>query len=796
MNIVPNTTSNAVVDVDKEQSLRQTLLDTPSKEALGYDDFSIAEEYVAGQKVYHKNKLWKFVENKEAGAWDESKVELTSVNEYLDAGMTDINRDMGKYQQLPDVTLTLVESGKRIDKDGNFVADSAWNVGRLGQVSKGNIYELLMGGSDKMVLGTALFVSHTIERIGGQDKDVYKPIYSAVTADLPISTYAVLLAGEDYSDVLVSYRNDVSGANVLKVARWGIFASIATQLANLRGEVDLKAYSNSFQADMGVGYALQLIGDGEATAEEFTERVAGGTHQIDDALAEYVTVKGNSVVWNQLLGYFRVVSGSASVDDSTIVINGNAVIDETVSIKSVQGHKYLVIIDYNSTIDGLIEIKDYVTRGYLSTRTLPSSGRVLTYINECLADKTDTINIQCSNYVSGSATIHIVAFDLTQWYNGNVPEGLTAEQFIALNPDVLTMPYTEPHIVNMTAEGVKTTGRNLWDEEWEVGGIDGYGQVISNNQIHSKNFIPCRPNARYYVVSPLPVRAISYDANFNMVDYRTHANAGNRMFDNLTPSNAAYMKICTFSAEYGNTYKNDIAIFNYVQGMSTDYEPHITSERKWTETINKCFPDGMAKAGNVYDEFGATKAVQRIRVVDLGSLEWYSASNTFFVYNVSLMANNASIICSKYNSEKGGGEAGMRGDKVIRSRTDYPHLYVNDSSIESNPTGTPITSPAFKTAMQGVKLYYELAEPIVTTYDELNLTSRVWRNGMESIIVPEGKESSPISADVIYQINAFKTIKANKQGIEDLNAKPAISLTADEVAKLRALIANTQNLEE
>ena len=32
MNIVPNTTSNAVVDVDKEQSLRQTLLDTPSKE--------------------------------------------------------------------------------------------------------------------------------------------------------------------------------------------------------------------------------------------------------------------------------------------------------------------------------------------------------------------------------------------------------------------------------------------------------------------------------------------------------------------------------------------------------------------------------------------------------------------------------------------------------------------------------------------------------------------------------------------------------------------------------------------
>lgn len=596
--------------------------------------------------------------------------------------MADVNRDMGKYQQLPDVTLTLVESGKRIDKDGKFVADAAWNVGRLGAVNKGNIYEMLMGGSDKMVLGTALFVSHTIERIGGQDKDVYKPIFSAVNVDLPISTYAVLLAGEDHSDVLVSYRTDVAGANVLKVARWGIFASIATQLANLRGDVDLKSFSDGYYDNMGVGFAKNLIGDGEATHEEFTERVAGGSHQIDDSLAEYVTIKGNSVVKNQIAKEVINVGEVYSFSNVTKKINIRSIPTSFNStaytiFDLIAGHSYFIKVTSNTD---KIRLGNYYDAGLIINA---NNGIIYSYSRNWNIILGYRAEIEIGEY-----DLSIVVVDLTQWYNGNVPEGLTAEDFIKMNPDVLTMGYTEPHIVNMTAEGVKTT-------------------------------------------SP---------------------------------------------------------------------DESLTSERKWTETMNRCFPEGMAKAGNVYDEMGATKAVKRIGKVEFdGTENWIidynieSNYSRFWILGIDTLevARTASMLAIGYKNYIG--EFTAR-DKVVYNLTKaicfHDLNYTTENAWKSHLAD-------LKAAGNPLTVYFELAEPIVTTYDELNLTSRVWRNGMEEIIVPEGKESSPISADVIYQINAFKTIKANKQGIEDLNAKPAIGLTADEVAKIRALInPSTQNLEE
>lgn len=701
--------------------------------------------------------------------------------------MADVNRDMGKYQQLPDVALTLVESGKRIDKDGSFVADSSFNIGRLGAVSKGNIYELLMGGSDKMVLGTALFVSHTIERIGGQDKDVYKPIYSAVTADLPISTYAVLLAGEDYSDVLVSYRNDVSGANVLKVARWGIFASIATQLANLRGDVDLKSFSDGYYDNMGVGFAKNLIGDGEATAEEFTERVAGGTHQIDDSLAEYVTIKGNSVVKNQHLNNYNITTDGVTFSyvDGILSITGEMVLDKSYRIGTLttlpKGHLALVISPYLRFIDGYTGV----------------AGPIFTV--------SDTISMFLRRVTDNQVDKEPFGIiDLTQWYNGNVPEGLTAEQFIAMNPDVLTMPYTEPHVVNMTAEGVKTTGRNMWDEEWEHGYLSNGWIKLSNRESNTfgpKHPIPVKPNTQYSLTIPRGSVVVEFfdDNNAYILESRVQSITNARVF--TSPSNAAYMR---FNTSWGGHYNNDICINVSDPSFNGQYEPHVTSERKWTDTMKKCFPEGMVKAGTAYDEMTSTKAVKRFGVVDLGSLNWVYEDLTAWgitkkvfacVYNAIPDLKDSTTrnaVCAKYEAEGGWTVWNNNLDKKIACNT---RLIWGKDIVVADSSYTSLSD--FKAAMQGVLLYYELAEPIVTTYDELNLTSRVWRNGMEEIIVPEGNESSPISADVIYQINAFKTIKANKQGIEELNAKPAISLTADEVAKLRALInTNTQNLED
>lgn len=726
--------------------------------------------------------------------------------------VADINRDMGKYQQLPDVTLALVESGKRIDKDGKFVADSNWNVGRLGAVSKGNIYELLMGGSDKMVLGTALFVSHTVERIGGADTDVYTPIFSAVNVDLPISTYAVLLAGEDYADVLVSYRADVAGANTMRVSRWGIFASVATQLANLKKQVDLKSFADGYYDNMGVGYAKNLIGDGETTTEQFTERVAGGSHQIDDSIAEYSLIKGNSVIWNQLnkkqITETNKGITQVSTDDGITTINGTAetdvilynIIDKGAVMKNLpNGHKglfvYLVI---SGTFNGV----GFWSYGNSSRKSFSSNTEFIhnsdTPYEYLLQDikQGDTFD---------NLKFRFQVFDLTQMFGaGNEP---TIEQFRQWFPNDY-YPYNEGTIVNMTAEGVKTTGRNLWKKGdsivYKAYIAQSYGNWETSDDSRSIA-IPCEPNTKYYIkpfeftstilrAATISTDIPAADRGWGPIPLVDKVYSPTNLEIEITTSSSARFLI----VQFGSSYESMLDKLYIGISRASVLEPHVTSERKWSETMAKCFPDGMAKIGNVYDEMGATKAVQRIGVVDLGAMNW------------------SKVVDSK-------GQARFSGEDIVGSvqiqapkqmpnivNSKYPVITQNDSYIGAVEQGIAIFSSkpyvtdvsytdaaSFKAAMQGKYLYYELAEPIVTTYDELNLTSRVWRNGMESIIVPEGKESSPINADVIYQINAFKAIKQNKANIEELNAKPAIGLTAEEVAKIRELIKpSSQSLEE
>lgn len=186
-----------------------------------------------------------------------------------------INRDFGRYVQRPDVTLTPVFTGKRFNSEGELVTDSNWNVGRFGAVERGLLYELYMGSEDKMVLGTALFVSHTVERVGSRDKDVYTPVFSAAGVSLPVSSYTVLWASEDYEDLLVSYRNDVDGASVMKVAEWGIFKSVATQFANLNARVDLKSFADGYYQGMRVGIADALANITGATID-YDERLTAG----------------------------------------------------------------------------------------------------------------------------------------------------------------------------------------------------------------------------------------------------------------------------------------------------------------------------------------------------------------------------------------------------------------------------------------------------------------------------------------------------------------------------------------
>ena len=138
--IAPNTSSQAVLDVAKNQALSATLVDTPDKDALGYPAFLTTEAYSTGDKVYYNNKLWVFTTDHAAGAWNAEHV--------TDFDMKDIDDDKadkvedahnGNLAGL-DANGNLTDSGIAADnvaqKDGYYAGMAVGLADNL----RGNVY--------------------------------------------------------------------------------------------------------------------------------------------------------------------------------------------------------------------------------------------------------------------------------------------------------------------------------------------------------------------------------------------------------------------------------------------------------------------------------------------------------------------------------------------------------------------------------------------------------------------------------------------------------------------------------
>jgi len=99
---------------------------------------------------------------------------------------------------------------------------------------------------------------------------------------------------------------------------------------------------------------------------------------------------------------------------------------------------------------------------------------------------------------------------------------------------------------------------NKWDEEWEVGSIDGTtGQNSdSTTLIRSKNYIPVVPGQTYYIgnQSKIVINVHKYGSDKSYL--------GNYNYTNSTmtiPSNVYYLRL-RFGSAYGNSYKEDTCV--------------------------------------------------------------------------------------------------------------------------------------------------------------------------------------------------------------------------------------------
>lgn len=175
-------------------------------------------------------------------------------------------------------------------------------------------------------------------------------------------------------------------------------------------------------------------------------------------------------------------------------------------------------------------------------------------------------------------------------------------------------------LINNAAEGIKTVGRNQWDEVTEIGGIytsNGANNNSVTDRIRAKNYCTCFGGKTYYYRNPTAVGMpiFWYDQYKSLISYTSVAAGGGTV---TAPSNAAFFRI-SFQASYGTTYNNDICINLSDTAFNGQYEPYKESEVslglnsfRVTDGTNTITVNGLKSAGSVYDEIKDGKYIERV----------------------------------------------------------------------------------------------------------------------------------------------------------------------------------------
>ena len=289
------------------------------------------------------------------------------------------------------------------------------------------------------------------------------------------------------------------------------------------------------------------------------------------------------------------------------------------------------------------------------------------------------------------------------------------------------------------------TGINVWDEEWEVGGIsatDGSNADNFTQRIRSKGYISVVPETQYRFIigsnSSTPSRTVFwYDVN------KTYISGGwTTPTNNIisVPSNARYMRFTT-NDNYGGTYNNDISI-NY---PSTDTEYHAYQGTTYTTAL------GRTVYGGTLDVMSGVLTVDRA-ITDLGERTWYANSGGFYS-TINNGAQDAKYsICEQYafvptaNAATASAIASNLENGEYAWYSSQSRIFIKDSAYSDATT--------FKTAMSGVHCVYPLATPQTYQLTAQQITlltgdNNIWSDG--AVTLEYGQNPSVLFNPTLFE---------------------------------------------
>ena len=548
-------------------------------------------------------------------------------------------------------------------------------------------------------------------------------------------------------------------------------------LFNKNGEYDGLTAGNAKQLQTNVGVDDQV---------PYNFRTSGGSADIGDRETDKLV--GGTVAWNQLGRFLNrratppcwgcINEQVVSEDAHQMTITGAH--NYSYWFMDIGPHKlfthfYITALDNSATYNFQLNLAGniYTPLGnnplIVNTRTEVS--HIGIYKGTSGGSSYDSIYIypdSTSGTNLGKIKIEdFMIFDLTQMFGSTIADyiyGLETAHagdgvawFKSLFPKAY-YPYNAGELMHVKTSAHKMREFNAWDEEWEAGGINtanGENQSYSGS-IRSKNYIPILPNETYYMKTPANLFPFFYDENKNYIGFagngwknlaKVPANLTNSLSGGGSFANARYMR---FRCDCGSTYANDINLnLSWDGERDGEYEPYeehvypldsdlVLRGIPKLDSNNKLYYDG-----DTYEDDGTV--TRKYGIVDLGTLDWTKqTSSAWNCFSASLQTkkNGAyNMTCAKYAV---GVLYNNDVEKVVSGNANNQNVYIRDSVYED--------AAAFKTAMSGVYLVYELATPTTEEADPFINPQIVDDFGTEEY-VDERTVPIPVGHETFYAAN-------------------------------------------
>lgn len=544
--------------------------------------------------------------------------------------------------------------------------------------------------------------------------------------------------------------------------------------------------ADDYYPQLSVGVADNLAGVDEVDSNFSFRRSGGGA--IADGVARVQSIKGNSIVWNQLVG-IEGQDNSKSANGVTITDNRDGTYSVVTTSQGASANTFIqvgsgkaTIANHRYVLYGGAQGGAYSTYQLYATNGFPSQLDDFGNGTFGTAQGGDTylvLMVWKGCVINTPIRFEPKFTDLTKMFGeGNEPTTI-AEFYSRIPMGVDLNAYNEGEVIDMKVQGIKSVGRNAWDGVLADGYINiANGQIVSATSYRrSANPIKVMPSSSYYIKAT-SARILFYDKDDAFIGYQTMSGGAPGVF--TTPSNASFVRFFVDKAYV----TNDICINLSDTEFNGQYEPYIEATEDFS-IVAKYFPNGMRSAGSAHDELRYNKqtnrfnAMQRIKVVWLKDLDWgYASAQGYFysignIYAIEGSTMQCRLLCNAYDASSWSkfvlNYAGAKQNMIA--------VYTNAVTGETrlNVLESRYTDVAtFKASLEGVFAYIESSEPIVTEIEEkdFNLDYSVWNCGTEQAIA-EGK-SSALAADITYGFNAIGKIKELESLVAALRAKVGI----------------------